>query len=128
MPETEVVIFAKEDKTSPLIDWMYSPRINLKQKVRDKCFVKIERLKEKGYELVLVRQEAAHLRDGIYELRIKHEGVPYRILYFFHNGIAVLSHGLQKEDIVPSQEINHAIKNKEKYTGNPTLHTYEVDR
>jgi phage-related protein len=78
-----------------------------------------------GYELR--RPEADYLRDEIYELRIKHEGVPYRILYFFHEGIAILSHGLQKEDTVPPREIDRAIQNKRKYIENPKLHTYEEE-
>jgi len=121
MPETKVVIYAKDDNTSPLVDWMAV----LKQKAVDKCYVKIERLKEKGYELK--RPEADFLSNGIHELRIKHEGVPYRILYFFHGGIAILSHGIQKEDIVPPTEINRAIQNRRKYIENPELHTYEEE-
>jgi phage-related protein len=121
MPEIKVVFFVKDNKTVPLIDWMDL----LKPKVQDKCIVKIERLKEKGYELS--RPEAALLRDGIYELRIKHKHVQYRILYFFHEGTAILSHGIQKEDIVPPKEINHAIQNKDKYIENPQLHTYEEE-
>jgi len=123
MPETKVVYFVKDDKTSPLLDWMDSS--GLKPKVMHKCFDKIKRLKEMGHELG--RPAASFLRDGIYELRIKHERVNYRILYFFNEGIAILSHGIQKEDVVPPNEINHAIENKKKYIENPQLHTYEEE-
>jgi hypothetical protein len=121
MPETTVCYFATADKTVPLLEWMDS----LKTKAQNKCFVKIERLKEMGHELR--RPEADILRDGIYELRIKYEGVPHRILYFFHSGIAILSHGTQKEDVVPNQEIDKALKNKRLYIENPQLHTYQEE-
>jgi phage-related protein len=121
MPETEVIIFADDDKQSPLINWMEF----LKQKVVAKCIAKIQGLKEMGYELK--RPEADILRDGIYELRIKHERVPYRILYFFHNHKAIISHGIQKKDIVPSKEIDRATNNKRIFIENPELHTYEEE-
>ncbi len=46
MPETEVVIFAEEDGSCPLLEWMDT----LPPKALDKCIVKIERLKEMGHE------------------------------------------------------------------------------
>ena len=69
MPKTEVIIFADEDGSSPLIDWLDG----LTPKVQDKCIVRIERLQAMGYDLR--RPEADLLRDGIYELRWKAEGV-----------------------------------------------------
>jgi hypothetical protein len=47
MPRTEVVVFAAEDGSAPLLAWMD----NLQVKVRDKCIVRIERLAELGHEL-----------------------------------------------------------------------------
>lgn len=121
MPPTQVIIFANDEKHAPLIDWMGS----LKQKVIDKCVAKIARLEEMGHELR--RPEADLLQNGIYELRIKHERVPYRILYFFHDQKAILSHGMQKKNVVPPKEIDHAISNKRKYIESPDLHTYEEE-
>jgi hypothetical protein len=65
------------------------------------------------------------LRDGIHELRIRHANVQYRILYFFHDGIAVLSHGCTKEDVVPEIEIDRAVQNRVRFIRNPEQHTYE---
>jgi hypothetical protein len=77
MPPTEVVIFAEDDGSAPLLEWLDGQA----PKVQDKCLVKIDRLHELGYELR--RPEADFLRDGIYELRVRHRSVNYRILYFF---------------------------------------------
>jgi hypothetical protein len=79
MPETDTVFFADDDGTAPLLDWLDDQD----RKAQDKCLVKIERLQELGYELR--RPEADYLRDGIYELRVRHRSVNYRILYFFHD-------------------------------------------
>ncbi len=90
MPRTETVFFADDDGTAPLLDWLDGQD----RKVQDKCLVKIERLQELGYGLR--RPEADYLRDGIYELRVRHRNVNYRMLYFFHDQTAVISHGLDE--------------------------------
>jgi len=120
LPEIEVLIFAESDGSSPFLIWLdkQSP------KVQDKCIVFVERLEEYGYELR--RPQADYLGDGIYELRIKRQNANYRILYFFHENRAVISHGFMKQqDKVPEKEIEIAIKNKAKFLANPEKHTYE---
>nr|CBX29468.1 hypothetical protein N47_J04490 [uncultured Desulfobacterium sp.] len=119
MPRTKVIFFAETDGTAPLLNWMDG----LPSKVQDKCIVKIERLVEMGYELH--RPEADLLRNGIYELRIAFRSVQYRILYFFHENMAVISHGLKKESEVPGKHIEIALKRMEMFKHNPQLHTYE---
>ena len=119
MPETEIVFFADNDGTSPLLKWL-DPQDH---KVQDKCLAKIERLQELGYELR--RPEADYLRDGIYELRVRHRSVNYRMLYFFHDQTAVISHGLTKEDVVPNREIELAISRHAQFGHNPERHTYK---
>jgi phage-related protein len=101
MPRTTVLLFRDDDGSTPLIDWL----AELPAKVQDKCRLRIERLQELGHELR--RPEADFLRDGIHELRVRHQSVNYRMLYFFHGQAAVvLSHGLQKEKEVPAKEID----------------------
>ena len=95
-------------------------------KAIDKRYVRIERLEEMGHELR--RPEADTLRDGIYELRIRHLRVHYRILYFFHDGCAILFDGLTKEDVVPPSDIDRAIEGNRKFANDPKKHTYEVDK
>jgi phage-related protein len=119
MPETETVLFADDNGTAPLLEWLDRQD----RKVQDKCLVRIERLEELGHELR--RPEADYLRDGIYELRVRHRNVHYRMLYFFHERTAVISHGLTKEGAVPNREIELALKCMAQFTHNPALHTYK---
>lgn len=96
----------------------------LPAKIQDKCYLRLERLRDLGHELR--RPEADFLRDGIYELRISLRGVHHRILYFFHGtAAAVVSHGIVKDHVVPPREINRAIERKKQFEANPTKHTYE---
>ena len=120
MPETRVVFYRELDGSVPLLEWFD----RLPSRVKAKCIVSIERLRELGHELR--RPEADYLRDGIYELRVRYQSVNYRVLYFFHGRVAaVLSHGLKKERIVPPKEIELAVKRSSAYATNPRLHTYE---
>lgn len=119
MPKTEVVFFAEENGNCPLIEWMDG----LPSKANIKCIVRIERLAEMGYELR--RPEADLLRDGIYELRVALHGIQYRMLYFFNEKQAVISHGLIKKDkeVLP-KEIDLAIERKTRFAMGPLKHTY----
>lgn len=119
MPKTGVVFFLDDDGIVPLLEWLD----NQDRKVQDKCLVKIERLEERGHELR--RPEAEYLRDGIYELRVRHRSVNYRMLYFFHNQMAVVSHGLTKEDVVPDREIDLATSHNTQFGQDPERHTYK---
>ena len=75
-----------------------------------------------GHELR--RPEADYLRDRIYELRISLQGIHYRILYFFHGrNIAIVSHGLVKERVVPAVEIDLALARRSKFVANPERHS-----
>jgi phage-related protein len=119
MPKTTVVFYREDDGMAPILEWFDS----LPEKALDKCTVRIERLQELGHELR--RPEADFLRDGIYELRVGLRHVNYRMLYFFHGSMAaVISHGITKEDRVPTKEIEKAIARKARFLANPELHTY----
>lgn len=120
MPRTRVVLYREEDGSCPFLEWF----AGLPVKAQDKCYVRLERLREMGHELR--RPEADFLRDGIYELRVSLQGVQYRILYFFHRAIAaVVSHGLVKERVVPPKgdRSRHHSQGKG-FTANPERHTY----
>jgi hypothetical protein len=118
MPKIDVVMFIEDDGTVPLLNWLDS----LPEKAQDKCIARIERLSAMGYELR--RPEADYLRDGIYELRVALQGIQYRILYFFSEKQAVMSHGLIKESKVPSKEIDLAIERRVRFSANCLIHTY----
>ena len=119
MPKTKVVFYQEDADTVPVLDWLAT----LPSKALDKCRVKIERLREFGHELR--RPEADYLRDGVYELRVGLQGRNYRILYFFHGQtVAVLAHGVIKERVVPSGDIDKAITRKTKFEKDPKGHMY----
>lgn len=121
MPKTEVVLFAEDDGSVPLLEWLDT----LKPKVRDKCIVRIERLEEMGHELR--RPEADFLRDGIHELRVGFQGTNYRMLYFFHQNRAIVTHGLTKESEVPSNEIDLAMERADRFKRDPLNHTHREE-
>ena len=121
MPIANVIFYLEEDGMIPVLDWLDT----LVPKAKDKCVVRIERLKEQGHELR--RPEADILRDGVYELRAKHAGMNYRLLYFFCGTKAVvLSHGFSKKQAkVPDKEIKAALIRKKKFEAKPKQHTYQ---
>ena len=120
MPKVQVVFYQEDADTVPVLDWLDA----LPLKALDKCRVRIERLRELGHELR--RPEADYLRNGIYELRIGLAGRNYRMLYFFHGQtVAVLAHGVIKEGVVPSGDIDKAITRKTKFETDPKGHTYQ---
>lgn len=121
MPKTTVVFYAEGD-VAPFLAWMDG----LGETVQNKMIARIELLEEKGHELR--RPHADTLREGIHELRAVSQRVNYRVLYFFHGQIAVISHGITKEGAVPPREIDLAIERKRRYAGAPEKHTYREER
>ena len=120
MPKTRVVLYREADGSCPFVEWFNE----LPAKVQDKCYLRLERLREMGHELR--RPEVDFLRDGIYELRVSLRGVHYRILYFFHGtNAAVVAHGIVKEQVVPPKEIDRAVERKKRFESNPPRHTYQ---
>jgi phage-related protein len=120
VPKTQVVFYREADGTVPVLEWFDG----LPAKAQDKCRVRIQRLSDLGHELR--RPEADLLRDGIYELRVGLRHINYRVLYFFHGRVvAILAHGLTKEDRVPSTSIDAAVARKRRYEQAPKLHTFE---
>jgi hypothetical protein len=118
MPRTEVLIFADKEGVPLVLKWMDQ----LPDKVQEKCIAFVQLLAASGHELR--RPHSDYLRNGIYELRINRGGINYRLLYFFHEGRAVLSNGLKKEAEVPTLAIEHAIQNKLLFSKNPMKHTF----
>ena len=58
-----------------------------------------------------------HIREGVYEIRVKHSGNTYRVFFIFDDGnIVVLFNGFQKKtQKTPEREIRQAIKLKNEY-------------
>ncbi|HYE31444.1 MAG TPA: type II toxin-antitoxin system RelE/ParE family toxin [Methylomirabilota bacterium] len=84
MPPTQLLFYTDDGGQVPFLEWFEE----LHAKVKDKCIVRLERLRLLGHELR--RPEADLLREGIHELRIGFQGVNYRILYFIHGRAAVV--------------------------------------
>lgn len=124
MPSTEIQFYQREDGMVPALDWLQELRAR-DRRAYAKCVARLERLAALGHELR--RPEADILRDGIYELRVRRGRVHYRILYFFHGrNVAVLAHALTKEGQVPKNDIERALRRKEKLEANPEQHIYEA--
>ena len=122
MPQIQVIFYQDTNGTVPVLTWLD----DLFPKIRAKCIVKIERLRELGHELR--RPEADYLRDDIYELRIAYRSVQYRLLYFFcRRNTAVISHGIVKGQRVPPAEIDLAVQRKRAFEQNPGQHTYSLE-
>ena len=123
MAQTEVFFFREpKDNSAPLLEWLDG----LPAKVQTKCTERIDRLGELGHELR--RPEADFLRDGIYELRARHQSVHYRMLYFFaEKAVVVVSHGLTKERKVPPREIDLVIDRKKKVEANFEQFTFRPE-
>src|SRR5262245_53902227 len=120
MPKTRVVFYKDDDSSVPLLEWLGT----LEAKAVAKCIVLIDLLRERGHELR--RPHADILRDGIHELRARHGTVRLRMLYFFHEKTAVLTHGITKKVAqVPPDEINRAIRFRERYQAGSKAHTHE---
>jgi len=80
LPRTEVYFYRDADGFLPLLKWLDE----LPGKVQLKCTARISRLAEMGNQLH--RPEADYLRDGIFELRARYQGIHYRILLLFREG------------------------------------------
>ena len=121
MPKVSVVFYCDEKGNAPFLEWFEG----LPEKVQDKCLIRIERLKELGYELK--RPEADYLKDDIHELRFKHQSVNYRVLYYFHGKqLVVLSHGFTKQrSSVPDKEIIIALERMKRFKALPSRHTFK---
>ena len=121
MPAMRVFMYREEEGAIPLLEWLREIKPD---KGVAKCLDVIELLKQEGNGLR--RPYADSLRDGIHELRAQFRSVQYRILFFFHESSAVLSHGfIKKRAKVPDREIKLALARKETYRGNPDQHAYE---
>lgn len=125
MPQTTVYIYAEEDGSSPVLTWFEQLGAE-NTRALDACIARVRMLALLGYELR--RPHADMLRDGIYELRASVGRVNYRLLYFFHGrDVAVVAHGLTKEDLVPARDIERAIERRQRYEQDPTKHRATID-
>lgn len=120
MPKTQVVFYKELDGSIPVLEWLRT----LPKEVAAKCFSRIDRLEEHGYELR--RPECDILERGVYELRIRYGHVNYRILYgFAGRQIAVLAHSCTKEKRILPKDIDLAVRRLNYIKANFAIHKYE---
>jgi phage-related protein len=125
MPHTTVSVFRAANGEVPLDDWLGVLERRF-PKAYDRALERILQLEAHGHELKMPHSK--FLRDGIHELRWRVVKVQYRILYFFHGKCAaVLSHGITKEDEVPPNEIDLAVKRKRLVASNPTKYLADFE-
>lgn len=123
MPPTMVVFYKDGDESIPVKMWLEELQ-RKDRKAFAKCVERIQQLAALGHELR--RPICDYLRDGVFELRVRHGNVNYRILYvFFGRNVAVLVHGLTKERAVPDRDIDLAIRRKNNLEQNPAAHIHE---
>jgi len=85
-----------------------------KERVLPPIMHDIGQLEKFGYKLT--RPQVGPLRDHIYELRTRVGRINYRLLYFFfYNEKIIISHGITKIKIVPSNQIDIAIEHRKDY-------------
>lgn len=123
MPVIRVLFFREGPGRVLLLEWFEM----LPQGARLACLARIELLRARGQDLR--RPHADYLGDGIHELRAKHRGVNYRILYFFYGlGKAVLCHGFTKQRAdVPTIEIEKALRRKRAFEASPDRHSHSEE-
>jgi len=124
LPETHVVFFRTDRGKVPVLEEIDRLLRGGDLRLAAKFRVKIERLTGLGFELR--RPDADYLDDGIYELRIIHRRVHHRILYFYSEGTAVLSHVIRKESRVSPTEIERGARNRRRYESSPREHTHAL--
>jgi phage-related protein len=124
MPETQVLFFCDEKET-PVRSWLVDMRKS-DRRAYAKCIARLHLLAQLGHELR--RPLADYLEQEIHELRIRRGRVNYRILYFFHGSdVAILTHGLIKEDKIPRADLARAILRRNAFLSDPEKHTFEED-
>lgn len=125
MPLTTIHFFRADDGSVPMLDWLSELKLR-NIKIYKKCLASLLRLKNEGHQLR--RPTADLLRDGVYELRFSYLGVNYRILYgFAGKHLAVVSHGVTKERVLPAAEIDRAVERLAKYRSDPDKYGVEEE-
>jgi phage-related protein len=114
MSRCEVEYYESVTNRCPVQDLLNS----LEVKERKRLIRGINLLNQYGSELVLLgRDHAAHLRDKIFELRVRTRHKRFRVFYFFFDrDKAILTHGVvKKTGRVPDSEIERAIAYRQDY-------------
>jgi hypothetical protein len=123
MADTQVLAFRSKDGEVQLFEWLVKLH-KTNRAVWRKCIARIRDLEREGFRLQ--RPLNRPLRDKIFELRPKSGRVNFRMLYFFHDQKAVITHGLTKEAEVPNGDIEYAIYCRKVVEINERKHTVSI--
>ncbi len=120
MPE---LVCYRERERVPLLDWLEE----LGPVAAASCIDQLRRLAARGHELR--RPHAAHLGEGIHELRVRWRRLNLRILYFFHGrAVVVVTHGFAKQrSKVPEEEVRRARERRERFHADPEHHSWSLE-
>jgi phage-related protein len=112
------LVYYRESGRVPMLEWLAS----LADGARQRCEYGLARLRSEGH--ALRRPRADHIARGVFELRVKHLRVHYRMLYFFHGrSVVVVSHGFIKQGAaIPYEEIRRAVERKLRFEADPVRH------
>ncbi len=104
MNEFEIIVYAKQDNSEPVTEFLLS----LPPKMQAKVLWQIDMLAEFGNRLR--EPYSAPLDDGIFELRIKQSSDISRVLYFFivGNKIVLTNGFVKKTQKTPPEQIRLA--------------------
>ncbi|MGA2589586.1 MAG: type II toxin-antitoxin system RelE/ParE family toxin [Bryobacteraceae bacterium] len=119
MPKTTVLLYRDEVGSCPFLEWFNG----LPAKVQDKCYIRLERLREMGYELR--RPEAASCGTGSTNRGSAFEEFITASCTSSTVQSQRWSHLLVKEQVVPPKEIDRAVERKKRFVANPPAHTYQ---
>jgi phage-related protein len=119
MPRVHFRFYTDKGNIAPVIRWLDEQP----ERVQDKFIVAMNLLSAMGHEAR--RPLWAPLRDGVYELRVQHQNVHYRLLCFFHGrNVIVAAHGCTKKGPVDPADIHRAVVRMGLYKANPNAHTF----
>ncbi len=119
MSRFELLFFKEDNGQVPAEQFLD----DLPQFVKEKFVERLYELRLLGNELR--RPKCDFLKDGIYELRVRHVKTQYRLLYFFQGSLRVVaSHGCIKEWRVPPKEIERAVSRGIRFQQDPVKHSY----
>lgn len=108
------VNFANYYDKNPFIEFLDS----LNKKERAEVLAFIEEFRDlKTKNMSLPKSLSKYLRDGIFELRVKHSNIISRSLYFYLDGkrIVFTNGFIKKTENTPLNEIEKALKYKKYY-------------
>jgi phage-related protein len=119
VPEVRLVYYQERGHV-PMVEWLAT----LDADARWRCEYGLDRLRSEGH--ALRRPLADYIARGIFELRVKHLRVHYRMLYFFcGRSVVVVSHGFAKQGrLIPYEEIRRAVDRKLRFEADPRTHGF----